>query len=807
MGHQPARIHCARVANFLARVFACFLCFVAAVGAPASAQVGAGFPVLDTVRFVTTLTDAYPRWSPDGRLIAFQSDRTGSHDIWLMDADGGRLLQLTDHPALDETPVWSPDGRWIYFASERDGELDIFRMARDGSGLTNLTRNPGADDDHPKVSWNGELIVFNSKRHDGETYQIWIMRADGSDPRQLTSHYDWDTYPSLSPDGRKILFRRILLEGPSRDRRNSEVFVMDADGTNLVNLTRHRSFDGYPDWSPDGGRITFASDRDRAGIHRVYVMNADGSDARAVSPSEPGVTYARPHWGPDGRSIIANRELGSVTSIVILDLTYSNHPVLAFEKVVDDPSVLGGALSRGVAWGDVDGDSYPDLVVANANGAHQFVYRNEHGRRFRSLVEDPTTMSGGSSEGVSLADYDGDGDLDLLVTNQFDEPIQLFQNTGGAEESLFIRVSAGELGDDTPHTANSACWADYDLDGHLDVFVVNRDGVDDLLFHNEGDGTFRRIHGDQVVSSGGDGRTCAWSDVDGDGDPDLYVGNFLEEERGEFRNARNFFFVNDRGSFRAVREGAPVTNRGRTYGATFADVDGDGDPDLFLSNIGSTDHNALYLNDGAGHFTALLDGPIPNGASRPSKGHTWGDFDLDGDLDLYVVNGTEADVELGNFLFVNDGSGRFTSMEYGAVVEDANISGGVAWADYDRDGDLDLYAANWGNNDENNVLYRNDVTGRHWIAFSLEGTRSNRMGVGTRVRVQARIEGELRWQVRWLWPATGYASQNEPIVHFGLAGAILADSVEVLWPSGLVDRYENVEADRFIKLVEGETSR
>ncbi len=510
--------------------------------------------------------------------------------------------------------------------------------------------------------------------------------------------------------------------------------------------------------------------------------------------------------------------------LCLLGVTFLSHPAEAqrpsgedeiveaanlFIREMKGEHVTDGGLSRGVAWGDYDNDGDPDLVVANSVNQPQMFYRNDGADGFFQIQQDPIVQSVGDSEGVLWADYDNDGDLDLLITNQFEAPLRLFRNNGAARAEAdgsagFLRIAAGDLGDDRSGSANSACWGDFDNDGHLDVFVVHRDGLNDELYFNRGDATFRRIHDGPAVTSGGDGRCCAVGDVDADGDLDLYVGNFLDGTT----KAQNFFYLNrGDGTFDAVTDSPLVTDRQATYGASFADPDEDGDLDLFLSNIASSDHNALYLNDGKGAFTKVEDSPLVTANSRPSKGHAWGDYDLDGDLDLFIANGTEADVDLRNFLYLNDGRGRLTAVAEGVLTSDIMISAGTAWADIDGDGDLDLFVANWGGSDEDNALYRNQTRGRNWLVVRLVGQKSNRMGLGARVTALAEISGRKRRRTRWMLPATGYASQNEPIVHFGLGDATELEALEVRWPSGIVEQFESPTVNQVVLLVEGQGTR
>ncbi len=460
-----------------------------------------------------------------------------------------------------------------------------------------------------------------------------------------------------------------------------------------------------------------------------------------------------------------------------------------FEAVREGELVTDGGLSRGVAWGDYDNDGDPDLVVANTINWPQFLYRNDGDGSFTEIHEVPITLAVGWTEGVQWIDYDNDGDLDLYQTNSHNQPNGLFRNTGSGD---FVRIAAGELTGDSASSTMS-CWADVDQDGDLDAFVVNRDGQPDALYRNKGAGEFERLRGRAPGTDAGHGRACVWVDVDDDGDVDLYVGN---------ANERNYFYRNDGSEgFSDVTEGDFVTAVAYTYGVSAADYDNDGDADLFVSNV--NERNVLYRNDGNGRFNKVTDSPVVSDSGGASKGNTWGDFDNDGDLDLFVANGTNRP-DMRNFVYLNQGDGRFVRLGGGPVTQDADTSAGAAWADYDMDGDLDLFVANWGGSDEDNALYRNMTSGRSWVSLRTVGRTSNRQGVGAKVRIKAVIGGRAYWQTRWVIPHTGYASQNMHEVHFGLGDATRIDSLEIRWPSGQLDAYARVEPNRFLVVTEGE---
>ena len=478
--------------------------------------------------------------------------------------------------------------------------------------------------------------------------------------------------------------------------------------------------------------------------------------------------------------------------------TAPEEPASPFTPMGGSATTVDGGLSRGVAWGDFDGDRLPDLVVANTIGYPEFLYRNVGGGRFEQVLETDPTLAGGFTEGVSWADHDNDGDLDLLLTST-DGPGALFRNDGSGG---LARVDAGDLTSDAA-ASSMACWADFDADGRLDVLVVNRAGVDDALYRNDG-AQFVRVRGLPFDGSGGDGRACAWGDADGDGDLDVYVANFVRGTGSDAEPERNRFYRNaGEGRFLEVTGEPFVTERALSYGASWADVEDDGDLDLFVTNVGEQDPNRLYLNDGTGRLQAADSMAVRENAGA-SKGHTWGDFDLDGRLDLYVVNGTEGLADNRNALYLGtDGPAAFVRVATGAVVDDNRVSAGAAWSDMDLDGDLDLYVANWGGSDQDNDLYRNDISGRSWLALHLVGTASDRMGFGTHVAVVTSTGGASKTRHRWHLPQTGYASQNQPIVHVGLGDSALVSELRIDWPSGQRDVHRNIDANRYYLAREG----
>ncbi len=496
-------------------------------------------------------------------------------------------------------------------------------------------------------------------------------------------------------------------------------------------------------------------------------------------------------------------------------------------------------MGSGVCFLDYDGDGDSDLFfvqsgpVPGAPGKRpgNVLYRNDGKGKFTDVSAAAGVGGEGFGMGCAAADFDNDGDQDILVTNF--GPDQLFRNNGNG---TFTEI-AKQAGVAHPLWSTSAAFADYDRDGWLDLLITNYvdftmasnkwcgdhirkiraychpdayQGVPDVLYHNNHDGTFTDVTRKAGLNEPwGKGLGVVFSDLDDDGDLDLYVAK---------DSVPNTLYRNDgNGTFTDVtldsntgysEDGKPEASMGVDAG----DYDNDGDFDLFMVHL-SGEVNELYRNLGGLRFDFAT---YPSGLGEVSLpfvgfGTNFFDFDNDGDQDIYVANGHIIDnIQLFNdslkyaqrdFLFENLGNGKFkdAGRQHGAYFSQEYVGRGMALADMDGDGDLDVAVSN---SDQRAILLRNDGgNGRHWLRIKLRGTRSNRDGIGAKVSVTA---GGKR-QVDELRSGTSYLSQNELVVHFGLGPATRAEKVEIRWPSGIVQTLSDVPADRILQVTEAGT--
>jgi hypothetical protein len=497
---------------------------------------------------------------------------------------------------------------------------------------------------------------------------------------------------------------------------------------------------------------------------------------------------------------------------------------------------LPETMGSGAAFIDYDNDGWPDLILLNGKdwtprGRRSFsaLYHNNHNGTFTDVI----TGSGLDVEmygmGVAVGDYDNDGRDDIYITALDGD--HLFHNEGGGK----FRDVTKAAGIQNASFGTSAAWLDYDRDGKLDLFVANYvqwtpqgdlwcsldgatksyctpesyKGTQSKLYHNLGGGRFEDVStkaavGDPTSKSLG----VTVLDYDNDGWPDLFVSNDTQPNK-LYHHLRNGTF-REEGLTAGVAFGEDGVARG-AMGVDSGDYDRSGRAHLLVGNF-SNQMLGLYHNEGNGLFVDEAPSSAVGRASLLSL--TFGvfflDYDLDGFPDLFAANG-HIDEEIGRvqpkiqyrqppLLFRNLGSGQFenASASVGESFERPIVARGAAYADIDRDGDLDLVITT---NDGPAYLYRNDLgNGHHWIHVRTVGARSNRDGIGAVVRIESR-SGKQWNMVR---SGSSYCSQSDLALTFGLGADTLVSSLEVEWPSGAKQKFTNLPANQFVTIDEAQ---
>ncbi len=504
----------------------------------------------------------------------------------------------------------------------------------------------------------------------------------------------------------------------------------------------------------------------------------------------------------------------------------------------------------GVAFYDYDNDGWLDIFFVNGSRLEAFpagqnptnrLFKNNRDGTFTDVTVRAGLVHSGWGQGVCIGDYDNDGYEDLFVA-YFGKNV-LYHNNG---DGTFTDVSekAGVAGNGKRW--NSGCaFVDYDRDGKLDLFVANYIDLDletapapesgpclykgimvacgppgltggkNTLFHNNGDGTFTDVSKSSGIldANGTFGLGVLTADFDNDGWPDIYVANDSTAS-ALYQNQKNGRFTDV-----ALEAGCALNADGKPQagmGVSAADYDLDGNLDIVKTNFAG-DTPSLYHNLGAGTFE---DATIPAGLGKHTQFLGWGcgffDFDNDGWPDILICNShvypeveqlsTEAGYRQRKLLYRNLRNGTFEDVSEiaGPGVSVPSASRGCAFGDFDNDGDVD-FVVNCVN--EAPQLIRSDTSlPSNWIKVRTIGTKSNRSGIGTRLRCVTAVSGESKphSQIEEVRSGGGYFSQNDLRVHFGLGQAEKVDWLEIRWPSGIVDTLKDVKANQLVYVKEGE---
>lgn len=461
----------------------------------------------------------------------------------------------------------------------------------------------------------------------------------------------------------------------------------------------------------------------------------------------------------------------------------------------DRASVLGLNLStgntylgNGVSFFDYNQDGWDDITIATGDNDKVRFFKNVFGSFFEEFLLDAPSYQ---TKQINWVDFDNDGDYDLFVTSDTNGN-RLYENDGNFNFTDITETVGLPLQNLFTYGAS---WGDYNNDGYLDVFISNRDEYNletpNFLFRNNGDGSFTDVSVEAGIKTSSDMSFCAaFFDFNNDGFQDIYVSN----DKPSFRNT--LYKNNGDGTFSDVSEISGTDIGIDAMSVTIDDFNYDGWMDIYITN--GTEGNVFLKNNGDGTFTDIAEA---TGTLFNSIG--WGavffDAENDTDLDLYVSgNYIPNPIYLSSAFYENDGQGIYNIPANSGLGNDTGESFSNAIGDFNNDGLPDIAVTNA--NNENIFLWQNQTTtANKWLKVALEGTQSNRDGIGSLIEIS--INGNL--QYRYTLNGEGYLSQNSGTEIFGVGTTSLIDYVKVTWLSGIEDIVYNVAPNQKLTLVEG----
>lgn len=652
---------------------------------------------------------------------------------------------------------------------------DVFLTEAEWRNIYNGTAtNVGPERPYLLVESDKPVAVMNTNFNDN-----WMMYTGTSLTQAFTQESEVSSRVAIPAD--TVVVSSTINTGTGVSNPTIEVIVQDGLKVVESKLTdpNKKEYEGEINEQPNRTVVSFDKVEDLKPNEQYTVetkVTAEvGANNGQVLTSNTNSTVETVVTGEVGGQI----QQSSKTEVVLVNP--NNTSRLIFSRYTDNLINRDSTDSWTASWGDLNGDGWDDIFVSERRlNRPNLVYLNNQKGGFTKMRNSPLVTDTGVTVTQSLVDMDNDGDLDVLVVNNTRHPNYLYENKDG----VFTRIRNASFTTAISYYHGGA-FADYDNDGRNDLFLCNYFPTKyNELHRNNGKLEFEQEKSNVIPTEANQSVGPTWADYDGDGFVDLFVPNGNGNKNSLFHNEGN-------GTF-SKADNAVSAEGGQSVGSAWGDYDNDGDLDLFVTNS-NRQGNFLYRNDGKGEFTRVRIGAIVTDRG-PSHGANWADIDNDGDLDLYVSN----DKGL-NFLYINDGKGNFTRKLDEVLSYEFGKSFGVAWSDYDQDGDLDVFVATHSN--QPNMLFYNNGNSNNWLEVKLEGVNANRSALGARIYV----ETDNGTQMREVNAQSGFGGQNSLVQHFGLGSSSMVNKITIIWPGGHREELNNVKANQILQIKEGAT--